>query len=949
MKLKTIFTKQLLFLGLAFFLFTPATITAKAADNIKQITLENGMEIFFLEDNEDALVHIEYAVKAGFSSQTQDNTGFFKLYTYLVKSSNKNINFSSIQCNADSSRYFVDISAPEVEETLMKLSEAMFDPNFSDDILYSELSKMKQTVKNASEDMSVYINSAIDSKVFSEAPWKHDSGIYPSIFKKTTTAEARNIIKDISNNWYTPQNSALFITGNINQEKLISIIENSFGRFYSSNKTPVSKPLKPVNSHRRFVLHAPELSSDLTQVVIQYTTLSMEQADILAASLNDNNSNYKQSLLELERINIPGDEYINVSAAHQKDNSRLIIQTLLQKPENKKIKTNSCQQALEFTDKTIKIPELINQFEFQMGKNILINNMNNISGNPIEVMNNLSAFWAISPYYYSFETDSENYKNSKTTAQMMSRINRIAYTDFSKSLNALKTESPFVFVIINSKDYAANKKEYKDAGFEEITTSNASWYVQEMYKEIKNNHKIEKENQYITAGSINGEAEDNQYYKRHISQIKEYYLSNGIKVITKENKESPNISILLSINGGKIKSSNNNGFEEVMTNIMASVIEKEIYKKQVQGLIISNVNISTKTKNSTSSILIDFQKEDIIQVCEGIKNGIIYGEIPPAVADREVSSRQYRKRLENGSAVNQMYGQAVKEIFGKGSLYNIFEAENEILESTEYLSILAAYPEMLDAGRYNIIVTGNFDDNIIELLEGSIGILANNNIEINKSNDKINLPSNKSAKIKITHTFLTDIPAEEAGPQPAILIPTTEFLDPVMYIIEAPDFGTKDSAIFKAFMKYLEKELQEAVNNNSRLPGCTVTIKLPENVVNFGTIVFQDVKHTKEADSLYKSVIHNILNRLSSVEGKKVIQEIKNNWSREKMKNTGTAGGTAFLIQEGFEQYPENPLPGFYLEEYNYIQNATVKDFIKIMEYFPDIPTYRLYSTTGKK
>ena len=114
------------------------------------------------------------------------------------------------------------------------------------------------------------------------------------------------------------------------------MLRNSFGRFYSSFRTPVEKPASPVNRQRKYVMHSNDISSDLTQLVIQYTMLDMEECDLLALALGYEGSIFKQQVLSFDELNIPGDEYIHVSAAHKKESSRLIIQTLLQPPENKK-------------------------------------------------------------------------------------------------------------------------------------------------------------------------------------------------------------------------------------------------------------------------------------------------------------------------------------------------------------------------------------------------------------------------------------------------------------------------------------------------------------------------------------------------------------------------------------------------------------------------------------
>ena len=73
-------------------------------DNIKEYTLENGLTVFVLQDTSTPLIRIEYTARAGFSNQTKETSGFFKLYTRIFeKSFNGQLEYA--QCNADSSRY----------------------------------------------------------------------------------------------------------------------------------------------------------------------------------------------------------------------------------------------------------------------------------------------------------------------------------------------------------------------------------------------------------------------------------------------------------------------------------------------------------------------------------------------------------------------------------------------------------------------------------------------------------------------------------------------------------------------------------------------------------------------------------------------------------------------------------------------------------------------------
>ena len=568
--------------------FCSAPLFAAPVNRVQEYTLENGMQVFLLEDSSDAQVHIEYSCRAGFSSQTQSTCGFFKLYTRLIGAANPNINFTDIQCNADSSRYFVDISPAKLEDTLFNLSDAVFSNDFSDEILRNELAALKKEVSDNADTMSFYINAAIDSRVFSAAPWKHDSGIYPPLFKKTSERNARTIIKKIGEQWYTPKNSAVFISGNINSEKTLLMLRNSFGRYYSNFRKPVEKPGLPVNKQRKYVFHSNEISGDLTQLVIQYTVFDMETSDLMSLALGYEGSLFKQQVLSFEELNIPGDEYINISAAHKKDSSRLIIQTLLQAPEkNKKAAaTNSFKQTELFLNQLDLIPQIVRQEEFEYAKKQLEYSLNRSASVSKPLMENLSAFWAVQPYEIEQEEDSDNYL-SKTAELLMSRNRKLNEKNLSDAIYQLESEEPFIFVIINSKDYKANKKAYSSAGFEEINEKNASWYVQTMFREMKD--EALPQNQLYT---INQNAADNNYYQKNIDLMKNFQLSNGIQVATKENPLSEQTTLVISIDGGKYNSADDNGFEEVMVNLTANLIQKKLIQAQDEGLLTGAFYVS---------------------------------------------------------------------------------------------------------------------------------------------------------------------------------------------------------------------------------------------------------------------------------------------------------------------------------------------------------------------
>lgn len=931
--------KKKLSLGLICVMMVFALQALSSANKVQEYTLENGLQVFLLEEPADALVHIEFNCKAGFSSQTQDTCGFFKLYTRLIKAANPSLDFYDLQCNSDSSRFFIDISPSQVSETLAALSEAVFSTDFSDELMRQELNLLKKEVSDNAATMSYYINAAIDSRVFSDAPWKHDSGIYPPLFKSTTEKKARACLKEISDYWYIPKNSAVFISGNINSEQTLTMLKNSFGRFYSNFRTPVQKPSVPRNSQRRFVFHSNEISPDLTQLVVQYTMLDMNQCELLALALGYEGSLFKQTLLNLSELNIPGDEYINVSAAHKRDSSRLIIQTLLQ-PTDKKI--TSPEQTEIFLRQIDSIPQIVRPEEYDYAKNQSVYSLNRIANSSTNLMQELSAYWTLRQYLPALQQQETSDFQSETAESFMQQTQIIRENTLTDSLEKLGIEAPFVFVIINSKDYKANKKAYDKLGFKEINEKNASWYVQELFKNIRQAENVsEPVNSRIYTAS-----DDNSYYQKNKDSISEYVLSNGIQITAKENTASSTLSMLLSIDGGKYNSYDDIGFEEVMINLMAGLIQKNLYAAQAQGLITGAVNVTSQTELSTGQIIIEFDSDDYVAALRGISNAIVYGEIAPADADRAVSGRKYRKRLENGTSEKQLYSKMIETVYTKGGFSEIFDAEKEILLDTDYTKILSAYPRLLDASRYSIILCGGLPENLIGIMEETFGLLTKTNAAPELAAQGLEFPelnitrASKDIRVKVRHTFLTDIPAEKAGPQPAVLIPTTEFLDPVIYAGEAPAVGTKDAALYNALLSYINKELSKKYTSSVQLPG---------NNLNIGSITVKNVAHTRGLDSDYKSLISDLTERLNSMTSRsELLRQIKANWTQTQMKDTSSNTGTALLLQKG-KELTGQPQPAFYLEEYNWIQTATVQDFINILEYFPVRPQIRVYSTDSKK
>lgn len=899
------------------------------SENYGEYTLENGMQIFALEDFSTAFVRIEYTVHAGISSQDPDNTGYFPLYTRLFKKQNNSKLLKNLkaECNADNSRYTITVSTPVLEETMEELSRHAFAPVFSDEAISQEYSTLKNEVIQYASTPAAFINTSIDSRVYSDAPWKQDSGIYPQLFTKASTPQLRSALTKIGRSWYTPQNSALFISGNISKEAAFTLAQRTFGSYSPASKSLNLQPLKAGGKAHKFIMYDPEFSTDLTQIVIEYTSLNMNQANLAAATYNSDYSSLKKALCQEHLLNIRGPEYINVSADHKNGSSRLIYQSLLE--QNKR---SPVEQAEGFIQAVAKSADTTNKSEYLQAKKYITESFNTVTSSSTSFMDQLSQLWTLD----SITANTTSQDQLLLAQKLYNRPKDINAIDSSIMEEQLTQETPFIFVLVNTKTFNKYKADFKRLGYEEITQKNGSWYSQKTFQ----NSLIQKEKEDFSAEDSKLENSVKKYLEGSKDSVKTITLKNNIPVTVKTNRTTSNVVIMISIKGGKLADNGKPGFENVMANALASNIQKEIDKYKMQQLLTGYPEVLSETTQSSSMISVECYKEDIGLCIKSISDALIFGEITPAEADSYVYSVQTQKRLSNASPVNQMTFRASRYFWDSKIIRNVFNADNDILQKTSYTDILAAYPRLLDASLYSIFIAGNTDTEAVRYsLEEGMGILipqsSNRKTEAVPEPDFPQKPRKLSMKIR--HLFYTDVKAEDAGPMPAILVPTKNFEDPVQFWFKSPDRNSMAGILFDALMFYLKENLEAH--------GTDVKLYSASQEFHCAALTFLSVEHTSIMEKAYEQELTALLEDLSSeAEGPGIEKQIANLWILNRLQDSETNRGSAKLLSQ------EASMNSTYADQYNFIINASRKDFLEIAtDYILKDPLLKIYSSDAKK
>ena len=926
--------KIILAIFLAFSAFLYAESNFLNEYNYAEYTLENGMQIFVLEDFSSAPVQVEFSVHAGISAQNPATTGFFPLYTRLFKyGAEKNSFLQNLtsECSADSSNYRISVSQELVPSTFEILARCAFSPFFAEKDILREYSALKNEIMQYAPTPAAFINTAIDSRIFSETPWKLDSGIYPQIFTKSTAAEIRSILSRIGKFWYTPQNSAIFVSGPVKKEEIYALAEKTFGSYKPAASFALPEKVTATGKTRKFIMHDLQFSEDMTQIVIEYTGLNFNQASLAAVAYNADSSTLKKSLCAEHILNIRGPEYINVSSTRHNGCARLIFQTLLEQNLRSPV-----EQAETFIEAIKKSPETTDSSEYQAARKILHDNFRETTANSTNFINSLAYFWAIDPLL-----PGNDEKEILLAQKLLSQPEKITSTDENSLKTSFENETPFIFVLVNTKNFKKYKNDYKRLGYEEINSKNGSWFTQELYKNALK--EISAEKKEIEQQKAESESARNIFLEENRNSLKTIELSNGIPVTVKTNRMTNGVSILVSIDGGSLADKNRPGFQNVMANAIASNIQKEIIKYKTQQIISGNPAVYAETSFSDSKIIVECAKEDISLCIRSISDALIFGEITPAEADSHVYSAQTQKRLSGASPLNQMTFRAVKYFYDSNFIRNIFDTEKEILQKTSYNDILAEYPKFLDASLYSIVIAGNTDSEAVRyILEESLGILAaqttRNDSRRKESVPKPDFPAKtRKINLKIRHLFYTDVKAEDAGPMPAVLVPTKNFADPVQYWFKAPEVDSEEAVIFDALILRLSENLNNA--------GAETKIFLPSKDFRCGGITFLNVEHTNYIEETYKKTLSEFVKNLEDSEPSVFEAErTKNAWILSRLSGSKTNTGTARIISSSKTDVKN------YLDEYEILERTGSKDFLRALnEYFPQEPLLQIFSSDSKK
>ncbi len=882
--------------------------------------LENGLEIFVQEDFTLPTVRIEYISKAGTGRQTEDTTGFYQLYSRLFwqntvshEDDYKKIgagDFSN-QVGFSQSRYSFIVPSSSFSASLLLFSNALKNAHFSDAAIKKEYDLLKQEVLSWSASVPGFINSSIDARVFSKEPWTKDSGVYPSLFASNTIEQVRKELSTITNAWYVPDQSALFISGPLSSSTILKVVQEYFGDWLSSyligttsdasySKTAVD--VKDIEHNKHFVLVSNDFSKDYIQSVLQYTSSGLGATNKYSATAWTAAEIMQTNLIEAGMTNT------NTSFVADASDSRIIIQTLF-----------DASSVNDTTDLSLMVPgfanivkstaQIITYEDLAGAKNRALLYRNDAYTGADNFMEAVASNWAYGGVDYFF--------------QWPQAVQEVELDEVKNSFN-----DPWIFVLLHPDVYAKNKENFDNFGYTEITRESGTWYSTFAANQTQN--EVDQNIEPITP-----ESSITSYTQYTKSLIDEFTLSSGIPVATQQIPSTPWISVFLTIEGGEILHGElKRGTEEIAVRNVKNTVEKQLSEIYLLGEISTVPVVDSETSLYSSYISIVCLEDDLSNVLQVLANTIRASTITIAAADELVLSSTYNWSLQSGSLEYQLYAAAMETLFGGSSAQGMFNANTDLLIQADYDDIKIATELLYDPNRISLVLTGNITSVTQIQVETAFG--EKNFYPVEKQFKATLIEEQKpifspfEQIVRLRHTFLTDIPANLAGERPTKLIPTTDFSDPAQLYFEIPSFNDDDQALFNSLLYEVADRIITDFTNLRNPPAESVTVVPGTGMYPVSSLRFSKVKSRETLKRIVQNTFEEVLDNLES-ENIELTTEIKSRFSRILSREMLTLNDRSHLVWQGIRTSNN---PALYLEKIETVEHADQDDFYSVFNEF---------------
>lgn len=232
----------------------------------KKYQLKNGLIVILHQDHSDPLTHIDVTYHVGSSREQLGKSGFAHFFEHMMFQGSKNVadeqHFKVISqsggnlngtTNSDRTNYYQTVPNNQLEKVLWLESDRM--GFLLEAITADKFEVQRETVKNERQqnvDNRPYgrLNETINQMIFPrDHPYSWPTIGYMSDLERGSVTD----LKQFFSRWYGPNNATLTIGGDFDEQQTLNWIEQYFSELQSGPAVkPLGKPLISLKADRYF-------------------------------------------------------------------------------------------------------------------------------------------------------------------------------------------------------------------------------------------------------------------------------------------------------------------------------------------------------------------------------------------------------------------------------------------------------------------------------------------------------------------------------------------------------------------------------------------------------------------------------------------------------------------------------------------------------------------------
>lgn len=388
--------------------------------------LDNGLEVFTVENHTVPLTRIQITFRCGAISQQPETAGLFHLYEHMLFKGNAVYNsdseFQSAMktlgvtswnggTNTEYVTYYFTVPSDKVEEGISFWANAILYPLFRSDELQTEKQVVINEIQGALNEPGRIKNAGITRHLFYKYPWRRDVAGYVSAIESAD----RQKMLEIKQRYYIPNSAAVFVGGDIDPAQIRTIIDKHFGGWEPGPdpwKNP--PPMQPLLENNVFLTFADRsMYEQLAFHEIRFRgpdtahdEAATHAADMWLMLLDNPDSNFKKRIMT-EVPDVYKKEHINAGYYTQKDGSFIIFSCyFIMNPDTDITDSVNAfrQTVLDEMNSIQSKDDYFSRDDYSLVKQIMADELLLTMETPAGFIENLSFWWASagSDYYFNY-------------------------------------------------------------------------------------------------------------------------------------------------------------------------------------------------------------------------------------------------------------------------------------------------------------------------------------------------------------------------------------------------------------------------------------------------------------------------------------------------------------------------------------------------------------------